>query len=323
MPDDERKPPLPAVVVPGPGRAVALPAAVQEGAREALRDAYARNTVRAYRAAWEDFGRWCEAHAVVPLPADPATIAAYLGTLAEAGLAMATLEQRVAAIAKRHELAGHPSPSRSPIVRAALVSLARRFGRPQDVAAPVRTAHLQAITARAELTPQERALLLVGFAGALRRSELVGLDLERITWEPPAGIRILIPRSKTDQRGEGQTVAIRVGANRATCPVRTLAEHLQAARIADGAVFRGVRGARLGVDAVNRLVKRAVSSIGLPAEKYSAHSLRAGFVTEAAERGVELHRIQEVTRHASLDMLARYIRAVRALEDSATGKVGL
>jgi len=323
-----------------PGEQLALPQPVVERVREMILDGVSPATRRAYRADWEIFVNWCERMGRVPLPCTADTLAAFLVEQADSGLHTSTLEGRLAAIRKAHELKGFPSPTTDPMVKAAIRGIRRTYGSaPNDVALPLRLVQLQAIvgrlTARTDIQQaRTRALLLIGWAGAFRRSELVAIDVEHVQWHR-GGIRIQIPFSKTDQEGRGQSVAIPAGKNAATCPCRALGHWFTLSGVSSGAVFRSFRRlpglpprlmltGRLPADEVNNTVKAAVRAIGAERpDDYSAHSLRAGFVTEAAERGVPLHVIRQQTRHEKIDTLIRYIRAVRALEDSAAGKVGL
>ncbi len=170
---------------------------------------------------------------------------------------------------------------------------------------------------------RDRALVLIGFAAALRRSELVALDVEDLHLESE-GVLIHLRRSKTDQTGRGRKVAIPYGRT-AACPVKAIRLWLDEADIETGAIFRGVDKAgrvatsRLTDQSVSLVVKRCVRAIGLPADQYSGHSLRAGLVTSAARAGVSLPKIQEQTGHRSVAMLTRYIRDARLFENNAAG----
>src|SRR5581483_6023178 len=194
---------------------------------------------------------------------------------------------------------------------------------------PVLTPDMAAMLAHVPaglLGTRDRALLLVGFAGALRRSELVGLNVEDLEFTDD-GVKVLIGRSKTDQDGEGQTVGIARGLK--LCPVGALRSWLTAAHISSGPVFRSVnRHGKVQPSAITDqvvalVVKRYAAAAGLNARQYAGHSLRAGLVTSAAINNVPEYVIQRQTRHKSTDMLRRYIRDASLFRDNASARVGL
>jgi integrase len=169
---------------------------------------------------------------------------------------------------------------------------------------------------------RDRAVLLLGFAGALRRSEVVALDVEDLT-ERREGIDIRIKSSKTDQEGEGETVAIPRAPDSPYCPVHALRAWLQAANITTGAVFRrmyrgdSVGDSRLTAQSVALIVKELAQSVGLDARRYAGHSLRSGFLTSAARRRASLFKMADQSRHKSLDVLREYVRNEERFEDHA------
>jgi len=169
---------------------------------------------------------------------------------------------------------------------------------------------------------RDRALLLVGVMGGFRRSELVGLDVETLQ-VTDAGLQVYLPKSKTDQEGDGRTVGILAQNNSEECPIRALGEWTDAASIISGPIFRPVvRGRaidrRLNDRAVARIVKETVASIGLDADDFSGHSMRAGFVTTAARQGKSLESIMKQTGHKSIKQLMEYIRHATVFVDNAT-----
>jgi site-specific recombinase XerD len=199
-------------------------------------------TRRAYRSDFAAFQSWCEGKGLAGLPAEPETIAAFLASEAARGVKAATIGRRVAAIRHAHKLAGHESPTASEIVKTTVRGIRRTIGATKAPKAPLVA---EAVRAMAQAAPaglkgvRDRALLLLGFAGAFRRSELVGLDVDDVQ-EEEDGARVTIRRSKTDQEAAGQTIAVVRGGTAATCPVRALRAWLEAAGIADGAIFRPV-----------------------------------------------------------------------------------
>jgi site-specific recombinase XerD len=291
--------------------------------------ARAANTVRAYRADWDDFEGWCVARGLQALPAAEATLALYL-TERAASRRVSTLQRRISAIAQAHRMAGHDSPLKG---SAAVVwrGIRRTMGTAQRGKAPARTTEVRRMVATCGdslLDARDRALVLLGFAGALRRSELVGLDVADLAFTTE-GLVLTLRRSKTDQEGASEQLGIPYGSTPATCPVRALQAWLQAAGITEGAVFRAVsrwgrvQGQRLSAQTVARVVKRRAAAAGLPADRYAGHSLRAGLATAAAEAGVSERVIMAQTRHRSLPMVRRYIREGSLFRENAAARVGL
>jgi site-specific recombinase XerD len=292
-------------------------------ARRYVEAAQAASTERAYRRGWGDFCAWCAFRGVEPLPAHPAAVAMYLSFLADRGLSAASIGQRAAAIAHRHRKAGHDAPTTNPVVQDALRGIRRTVG-----TAPQRKSAATADRIRAMLDAcpdtmigiRDRALLALGFAGAFRRSELVALQLADLE-EVADGYRVTIRRSKTDQTGEGAEIVIPRGLK--IRPVAAVQAWLQAAGIETGYLFRQVhRGGHVrpwGIAGrvVAEIVKQYALAAGLDPAEFSGHSLRAGFVTSAAESGASILKIQETSRHKSTDVLAGYVRRVDMFKDHA------
>jgi integrase len=301
-----------------------------ERARDYVRQSKAANTRRAYRADWADFSAWCAARRVSPLPATPQSIALYLSGLAPERK-VSTLRRRLSAISQAHQAAGHPSPTKDPAVRAVFAGIRRAHGAAQQGKAPVMTADLRRMVAALPdslLGTRDRALLLLGFAGAFRRSELVGLDVADVS-RTGDGLVVRLRRSKTDQEGEGRTIGIPYGSRPITCPVRALSSWLEAGGIAAGPLFRPLNRhsqilpGRLSDRAVARVVQRAALAAGLDPAEFAGHSLRAGLATSAAAAGVSERAIMAQTGHKSLPMVRRYIRAGSLFNDNAAAGVGL
>jgi site-specific recombinase XerD len=303
--------------------AIALPAADLESAAAFARAEKAPSTRQAYRSDFALFRAWCAGKGVASLPASPETVAAFLAHEAERGSAASTITRRCAAIRYAHRLADLEPPTNSEKVRATLRGIRRTVG-----AAPARKVPVLAETARAMALAapvglkgtRDRALLLLGFAGAFRRSELVALNVTDLE-ETEDGLKITIRRSKTDQEGQGETIAIIRGG--ACCPVKAVKAWLQAAAISDGALFRPVaKGGRLGTQrltdkSVCDLVKAYAVRLGLKAADFGAHSLRAGFLTSAARRGASVFKMRDVSRHKSMDVLQAYVRDADLFRDHA------
>ena len=307
---------------PAPAR---LTSAVSAATASFVASSKAPATVRAYRSDLRHFGVWCHGHARSPLPASPATVADYLSDLASAGYATSTITRRLSAISKAHQWAGYDSPARDPLVRLTASGIRRRLGTAANEARAIRIDELRAMVA--SLPPdvrgcRDRAILLLGFGGAMRRSELVALDVDDVT-EEPSGLRVAIRRSKSDQEARGREVGVVRGSVAVTDPRTAVARWRLLASIEHGPLFRPidrsgrVGEARLSDRAVARIVRRAAERAGLGAARWSGHSLRAGFATEAASAGAPEIAIMRTTGHRSETMVRRYIRSGSLWSDSA------
>jgi site-specific recombinase XerD len=280
-------------------------------------------TRRAYAADFAIFSSWCSERGVEPLPAAPAAVSAFLAFEVGRGRRPSTLGRRLAAIQFWHLTAGHEPPTTAETVRATLRGIRRVFGTARRRKAPAIAGLAKAM---ARSTPptlvglRDRALILLGFAGALRRSELVALDVADLM-RSEKGLLVTIRRSKTDQEAEGTTIAIPRGGQ--DCPVEALETWLGAASIAEGAVFRPigrsgkVSGRRLCDRAVTVTVKRYAKQTGLDPKTFSAHSLRSGFLTSAAANGASIFKMMDVSRHKSIDTLRAYVRDAELFHDHA------
>jgi len=318
-----------------PERPVLAPSGTDalEAARNYARQAHAEATRRAYRSDWQDFSTWCRIAGFVALPAMPATVAAYLAALAVTHRP-STLQRRLAAIGQAHRLAGHEWIPSHPLIRTTLRGILRNHGQPKRRAAALTTAEIRRLVAVCSTDlagRRDRALFLVGFAGALRRSELVGIDREHITFTSD-GMRLLIPRGKTDPEGRGAEIGIPRGRRKETCPVATLSEWLQASETEFGPIFRKVDKwgvvdtARLHPDAVRQILRRRAAEAGVTvslSERLSPHGLRAGFVTEAYKAGARDEEIMAHTRHADLKTMRAYVRRAKLMTESPAKLLGL
>lgn len=282
------------------------------------------STVRAYQSAFSAFCAWSRAAGIAePFPATVEATAAYVSHLAASGRKAATIDLHVAAIAFAHRAAGHEPPTSTEAVRATVKGVRRHLGTKVTRKAPATADALKKMLRKIPDTltgKRDRALLLLGFAAALRRSELVSLrvsDLERT----PEGVLVHIARSKTDQAGAGHTVAVPSGSK--LRPVQAVDAWLSAAAIAEGPIFRAIaKGGRVSPDAltdrsVATVVKERAAAAGLDPALFSGHSLRAGFVTSALAAGADLLKITHVTRHTKLETLAAYDRRAQAFRDHA------
>jgi integrase len=287
-------------------------------------------TRRAYQSDWGEFTAWAQPRGLPTLPAAPGTVALYIADLA-AVAKTSTIGRRLASISFAHKTAGQPSPVEDPTVRAVWAGIRRVHGTAADQSAPITVPILRAMVDALPPGPgglRDRALLLVGFAAALRRSELVALDVSDVA-ERQEGLAVTIRRSKTDPDGAGRQVGVPYGSNPATCPVRNLRVWLDHAGITDGALFRPVDrhgtigSGRLSPAGANRLVQRAVTRTAIDPRPYSAHSLRAGLATAAAEAGVSERAIMNQTGHRSLVVARGYIRTGSLFRDNPAAQIGL
>lgn len=298
-------------------------AAALGSAKAYAASAKADRTVQAYRQAFGAFCDWCAGVGEAPLPASVETTASYLASLADRGLKASTIDLHAAAIAFAHRSAGRETPTSAEPVKAVIRGIRRSIGTKVARKAPATAEALKKMLRKIPDTligKRDRALLLIGFAAALRRSELVALqvsDLER----SPEGIVIHIARSKTDQEGAGHTVPVPSGSK--LKPVQALEAWLAGAAIVSGPVFRPIaKGGRVGLVAltdrsVAQIVKDRAAEAGFDASLFAGHSLRAGFVTSALEAGADLLKVMDITRHTQVDTLKGYDRRAQAFKNHA------
>jgi integrase len=317
LPDPDDPPPLPVVSDAEIGAA--------RGYVEASR---AASTRRAYEGDWRFFSAWCRDRSAEALPASPALVAVYLSGLAAAGKKPPTIGRALAAIAHTHKRAGLTAPHRAPggqLIAEVLAGIRRFRTSAPDRKAPADAEFLsvllRSIAGDGLAALRDRALLAFGMALAARRSELVALDIENLEWGEQ-GVRVTIRRSKTDQTAEGAVVAVPEG--RRIKPLLHLRGWLAAAAISDGPIFRRlwkggqrVREARLSDHAVARILQARAEAAGLDSQRYGGHSLPAGFVTAAARAGADVWKIQQVSRHRSMQVLSGYVRDARLFDDHA------
>ncbi len=307
-----------------------------ELARAYVLAAKAPSTLRAYRSDWLDFKHWCAGRGAVALPATPDTVALYLAARAESHRP-ATLGRRLTSITKKHETVGYATPAtvKHLAVGETLKGIRRVHGTAQVGKAPLVTADMQKIVAHTTerlLELRDRALLLVGYCGGVRRSELAALWVSELAWSNE-GVALKLRRSKTDQQGQGRQVAIPRGAHPDTCPVRALERWMLEAGIGRDAgnvpLFRAVdrhgnvQPGPLHPNSVGEILKRAVVRAGYEPESYAGHSLRAGFCTQAARNRATAFDIMRQTGHKSVAIVSRYIREAELFLDSPAGKLGL
>ena len=316
---------------------------LRQATEDHIRRSKAPATQRAYASGFGSFELWCQQHGLAALPAEPDTVALYLTALAEQDAAVATLRMRLVCIAQAHKAAGLPAPTQAEAVRRTMSGISRTKGTRQRQVAPLR---LSTVRAMLKATPEEdllairdRAVLLLGFAGGMRRSELAALDVEDLT-EVDEGLDVLIRWSKTDQEGASRTIGIPRGRHPETCPVIAVQRWLRLADLTTGPLFRRirpngrpnterrdplgqVRPDRLTPQGIARVVQRAAARARLDPREFAGHSLRAGFATEAAAQGASERSIMRQTGHKSVEMVRRYIRDGERYTDNAAATLGL
>ena len=354
-----RSAPLP----PAPLAAAPVPSALGEAALAAAA-AYAKlalapATCRAYQADWTHFFTWCAAANLPALPAAPATVGAYLSAMAPTH-ARASIRRRLAAIGQMQQLHGHDWTPSHPAIRAPLRGMLRRHGAPARRAAALGTAEIRRLVAACDTsrtgeaagrparranrpgrTPdqaaslaalRDRALLLLGYAAALRRAELAGVTWEELVFTADGALRVLISRAKGDPEGEGAWIGVPRGERRDTCPVLALEAWRTAAGRSHGPVFRKIDcWGRLGSDAlhpdaVRQILRKRAAAAGLTVasvERLSPHGLRAGFVTEAYAAGARDEQIMAHTRHRDLKTMRGYVRRAKLGTESPAKLLGL
>ena len=295
-----------------------------EQAKSFYNQQHAPSTLRSYFSDWAIFEAWCRSHGLPALPAAPEAIAIFLSSQAANGKRPSTLTRRVAAIRYFHIKSGiSDSPTASEIVRSTMKGIRRTLGAAKEQKAPATADRLLKMVAQVPDTlkgSRDRAILLLGFAGAFRRSELAHLlvsDLEEV----PAGLRVLIRKSKTDQEGEGQIVPILKGAQ--ACPVEAVKSWLKRANINEGPVFRRfgkgnkIFNVALRSQSIGQIVKKYAGKAGFNPEEYAGHSLRSGFLTSAAMNGASIFKMMDISRHKSVDTLRGYVRLADEFKDHA------
>ncbi len=335
-PEPPEAPPKPvALVAPRPAAvpaAVALPAALLHDelarARSYADASRAASTRRFYAQDWTRFELWCRERDIAALPADPRAVAVFLAAEAARGCAPPTVNRRLAGIGWAHRRAGHPAPQKtggSAAIAEVLAGIrrshARAPARKTAADADVTWAILHHITGNSLRDHRDRALIALGMAAALRRSELAALCVEDLARDAQ-GLRIKIARSKTDQDGAGQTVAVPHG--RRLRPVALLDAWLEAAGIGEGFLFRRfvsradhLSGEPMDDAGVAIVVKKRAAAAGLEPAGFSGHSLRSGFLTAAAQSGASIWKMQEVSRHKSVQVLSTYVRAAELFDQHA------
>lgn len=294
--------------------------ALSAKSRKSLSETKSVHTIDAYESDWNDFCDWCRYNKQSAFPATATTIVNYINDLAD-NARISTIRRRISAISENYNAAhaggvSYSNPCREWIVKEALVGLSRHKVGAQQGKTPIYWEEIQKMVNTMDLTTlsglRDRAILLLGFMGAFRRSEISGLDVENLSFFPQ-GMVVTIAHSKTDQSSEGQQVGIPYTGDSDLCPIQAVRAWMSAVGIKDGPLFRSLTRSgtastrRLSDKSINLIIKKYVRAIGLDPDLYGAHSLRHGFATSAALKGVEERIIMKQTRHRSVEMVRHYI----------------
>lgn len=301
-----------------------------EKSRQSIYVARAENTIDAYKSDWRDFCEWCEYHDQNAFPAEPETIVNYINDLADNAKAN-TVARRISALTENFDAAGlRDNPCRFPIVKNALRGIKRMKGTMQHGKAPILFEDIKEMLTYVEGTElqqlRDKAILLIGFYGAMRRSEIAGMDVEDLNFTR-LGLLVTLRKSKTDQFDQGQVIAIPYVKEKEICAVTALQNWLDASGIVSGPVFRGftkghhIRKTRISDKTIALIVKKYVGLMGMDPKEYGAHSLRHGFATSAAMNHVEEREIMRQTRHKSQAIVRRYIDEADRLIDNPIFKI--
>ena len=287
---------------------------------ENLQSSKSKNTVRAYRSDMADFMNFCNRHNLKFLPANPNIVSLYLTDLSKTSK-FSTLKRRLASLSMYHKMKGHYLDIKHPIISENLLGIKRIKGSYQTGKKPILINDLKIIIQainKDKITEFEKlknkCLILLGFSGGFRRSELVSLLIEDIDFVPE-GVKILIRRSKTDQTGEGFVKGIPYFENQEYCPVLSLKKYLKELNSVSGKVFE------ICDKSVAIRIKKYAMLGGLDHKKYAGHSLRSGFATSAAEVGAEERNIMAMTGHKSTQMVRRYIKEANLFKNNALNKI--
>ena len=281
-----------------------------------LKNSKANNTLRAYQSDFSDFSIFCTKNGFSFMPTQPKIIALYITHLSKS-FKFSTLKRRIASISVIHKLKGHYLDTKHPIIMENLLGIKRTLGSRQKAKKPILINDLKLIIKVIDEDKiRDKALILVGFAGGFRRSELVNIYFQDIDFVPE-GVKILIRRSKTDQSGEGSIKAIPYFENQEFCPVIALKDYLNKKFSNSDKSKKDVKIFEISDKSVALIIKRYAEKAGLDSSKYAGHSLRSGFATTAAEFGAEERNIMAMTGHKTTQMVRRYIQEANLFKNNA------
>jgi len=285
-----------------------------------LKNSKAANTLRAYQADFKDFSAFCAKNALPSMPTEPKILSLYLTHLS-ATSKFSTLKRRIASISVIHKIKGHYLDTKHPIIMENLHGIKRVKGSNQKAKKPILINDLKTIINVIDKVKQsenrklrDRTIILIGFSGGFRRSELVNIEYDDVEFVSE-GVKIFIKRSKTDQSGEGMTKAIPYFDNKLFCPVLSLKNWINNSEIKSGKIFD------ISDKTVALIIKKYASLSGLNPNRYGGHSLRSGFATSAAEFGAEERNIMAMTGHKTTQMVRRYIQEANLFKNNALNKI--
>ena len=281
-----------------------------------LKNSKANNTLRAYQSDFKDFSIFCTKNGFSFMPTQPKIIALYITHLSKS-CKFSTLKRRIASIRVIHKLKGHYLDTKHPIIMENLLGIKRTLGSRQKAKKPILINDLKLIIKVIDENKiRDKALILLGFTGGFRRSELVNVYFQDIDFVPE-GVKILIRRSKTDQSGEGSIKAIPYFENQEFCPVIALKNYLNKKFSNSDKSQKDVKIFEISDKSVALIIKRYAEKAGLDSSKYAGHSLRSGFATTAAEFGAEERNIMAMTGHKTTQMVRRYIQEANLFKNNA------
>ena len=285
-----------------------------------LKNSKATNTLRAYQADFKDFSLFCSKNNFASLPTNPKILAFYITHLSKYSK-FSTLKRRLASISVIHKLKGHYIDNKHPLIMENLMGIKRKLGTNQKSKKPILINDLKAIINAIDNSNfsylrklRDKSLILIGFAGGFRRSELVNIDIEDIEFVSE-GLKIFVKRSKTDQSGEGMTKGIPYFINEKYCPVKNLKNWITQGNLKKGKIYD------LSDKSVALIIKKFARIAGLNETKYSGHSLRSGFATATAQSGAEERDIMSMTGHKTTQMVRRYIKDANIFKNNALNKI--
>jgi len=285
-----------------------------------LKNSKSFNTLRAYESDYRDFSVFCLKNNFSSMPADPKIISLYLTHLSQTSK-FSTLKRRIASISVIHKLKDHYIDTKHPIIRENLLGIKRLKGSNQKAKKPILINDLKQIidvitkhSIKEIRKTRDKALILIGFAGGFRRSELVALEIDDIEFVRE-GVKIFVKRSKTDQSGEGMIKAIPSFNSTLYCPVLHLQDWMAKGKSINKKIFP------ISDKSVALIIKKYANLAGLDGNKYAGHSLRSGFATSTAEAGAEERNIMSMTGHKTTQMVRRYIQEANLFKNNALNKI--
>ena len=297
-----------------------------------LKSSKANNTLRAYKSDFKDFGVFCAKHGLNSLPSEPKTVSLYLTHLSK-NSKISTLRRRLVSISMVHKLKGYYLDTKHPIIVENLMGIRRTRGSIQKGKKPILINHLKILINVINeqkfdeiKKSRDKTIILIGFGGGFRRTELISIDHEDLEFVPE-GLKINIKKSKTDQFGEGMIKGLPYFANETYCPVFNLKRWLEISQIKSGPIFRrfskgsNLTEKRLTDQSVVLLIKEYLNLAGIENKNFAGHSLRSGFATVAAESGADERSIMAMTGHKSTQMVRRYIREANIFKNNALNKI--